>query len=236
MNLSYSQVLQILFVSLVWVWERRWYVPPFSRLLVLSLSLCWKADLRGGSVVKNLPAGAGYAGSIPGSGRFPGEGNGYPLQYSCLESSMDRGVWRAYSPWCHQELDTTERFREMLEEAQWWKWLGNFIIGSEGTSPADSASCLSSIPASSSLSQAACWARGYCEKNFCKESLQVTLPKPWAQKSTATSLGWKTSACLGNIGSLLGVECGFVCTLWTGVGACWWAWGHHVWVTVRLSL
>ena len=33
--------------------------------------------------------------SIPGSGRIPGEGNGYPLQYSCLEDPMDRGVWRA---------------------------------------------------------------------------------------------------------------------------------------------
>ena len=35
-------------------------------------------------------------GSIPGSGRSPGEGNGNPLQYSCLENSMDRGVWRGY--------------------------------------------------------------------------------------------------------------------------------------------
>ena len=34
-------------------------------------------------------------GSIPGLGRFPGEGNGYPLQYSCLEDSMDRGAWWA---------------------------------------------------------------------------------------------------------------------------------------------
>ena len=37
----------------------------------------------------------GDPGSIPGSGRSPGEGNGYPLQYSCLEKSMDRGVWQA---------------------------------------------------------------------------------------------------------------------------------------------
>ena len=34
-------------------------------------------------------------GSIPGSGRFPGEGNGYPVQYSCLENVMDRGAWQA---------------------------------------------------------------------------------------------------------------------------------------------
>ena len=44
---------------------------------------------RGGSVVKNLPANAGDVGSIPGLGRSPGEGNGYPLQYSGLENSMD---------------------------------------------------------------------------------------------------------------------------------------------------
>ena len=53
----------------------------------------------GGAVVKNLPANAGDAravGSIPGWGRSPGEGNGYPFQYSCLESSMDRGaLWAA---------------------------------------------------------------------------------------------------------------------------------------------
>ena len=35
----------------------------------------------------------GDSGSIPGSGRFPGEENGNPLQYSCLENSMDRGAW-----------------------------------------------------------------------------------------------------------------------------------------------
>ena len=48
----------------------------------------------GGSVVKNPPAKEGDLGSIPGSGRFPGEGNGNPLQYSCLENSMDRGAWQ----------------------------------------------------------------------------------------------------------------------------------------------
>ena len=48
----------------------------------------------GGSVVENPPASAGNMGSIPGSGRSPGGGNGIPLQYSCLENSMDRGA-----PW-----------------------------------------------------------------------------------------------------------------------------------------
>ena len=46
-------------------------------------------------MIKNLPATAGDLGSIPGSGRSPGEGNGNPLQYSCLENPMDRGAWWA---------------------------------------------------------------------------------------------------------------------------------------------
>ena len=50
-------------------------------------------DFLGGSVVKNLPANAEDASSIPGSGRSPGEGNGNPLQYSCLGNPMDRGAW-----------------------------------------------------------------------------------------------------------------------------------------------
>ena len=51
----------------------------------------------GGSVVKNPPASSGDGrdmGSISGSGRSPGEGNGNPLQYSCLENPMDRGAWQ----------------------------------------------------------------------------------------------------------------------------------------------
>ena len=44
-------------------------------------------------VVKNLPVKAGDSGSIPGSVRSPGVGNGNPLHYSCLENSKDRGVW-----------------------------------------------------------------------------------------------------------------------------------------------
>ena len=48
-----------------------------------------------GSDVKEYVCNAGDLGSLPGSGRSPGEGNGNPLQYSCLENSMDRGAWRA---------------------------------------------------------------------------------------------------------------------------------------------
>ena len=59
----------------------------------------------GGSVVKNSLANAGDLGSIPGSRRSPGEGNGNPLQYSCLGSPMDRGVWKATA---HQEAKESE--------------------------------------------------------------------------------------------------------------------------------
>ena len=62
----------------------------------------------GGSVGKNLPASAGDtidSGSIPGSGRSPGEGNGNPRQHSCLGNPMDRGAWRA--PWGRKGSDTT---------------------------------------------------------------------------------------------------------------------------------
>ena len=49
----------------------------------------------GGADGKRSACSAGYLDSIPGSGRSPGEGNGNPLQYSCLENPMDRGVWPA---------------------------------------------------------------------------------------------------------------------------------------------
>ena len=49
----------------------------------------------GDSVVKTLPAHAGDASSILRSGRSTGEGNGNPLQYSCLENPMDKGAWQA---------------------------------------------------------------------------------------------------------------------------------------------
>ena len=51
--------------------------------------------LPGGSNGKESACNVGDLGLIPGSGRSPGEGNGSPLQYSCLENSMDRGAWQA---------------------------------------------------------------------------------------------------------------------------------------------
>ena len=49
----------------------------------------------GGSDGKEFAYNSGDMGSVPGWGRSPGEGNGYPLQYSCLENSVDEGAWQA---------------------------------------------------------------------------------------------------------------------------------------------
>ena len=59
-----------------------------------------------GSDGKESTCNAGDPGSIPGSGRSPGGGSGNPLQYSCLENSMDRGAWWAI---VHEVADTTEQ-------------------------------------------------------------------------------------------------------------------------------
>ena len=69
-------------------------------------------DFQGGPVVKNPPANAGDAGdvgSVPGSGRFPGGGNGNLLPYSCLENSMDRekNSMASYIPWGCKESNST---------------------------------------------------------------------------------------------------------------------------------
>ena len=61
-------------------------------------------------MIKNLPAHAGNAGSIPGLGKSPGIGKGNPFQYSCLGNPMDRGAWQATKgvrQGC-KESDTTE--------------------------------------------------------------------------------------------------------------------------------
>ena len=74
-------------------------------------------------LVKNLPANAGDArnfGSIPGLGRYPGVGNDNPLQYSCLENSMDRGAYlMGYSLQGHKELDTTEQLSTQTHRTIW---------------------------------------------------------------------------------------------------------------------
>ena len=61
----------------------------------------------GGSDGKESACNEGDPGSIPGSGRSPGEGNGNTLQYPCLENPMDRGAWRAMVHGVTKESDTS---------------------------------------------------------------------------------------------------------------------------------
>ena len=74
--------------------------PKFGILVII-------LGFPGGSVVKNLFANAEDTGLIPGSGRFPGEGNGNPLWYSCLGNRKDRGAWWATVHGVTKESDTT---------------------------------------------------------------------------------------------------------------------------------
>ena len=68
-------------------------MPQFNWLNEMG-SMCDKGFC-GGLDDKEFACTAGDPGSIPGLGRAPGEGNGNPLQHSCLENSMDRGAWCA---------------------------------------------------------------------------------------------------------------------------------------------
>ena len=71
------------------------------------LSILGIPGFTGDSVVKNMPANAGGVGLTAGLGRSPGKGNCDPLQYSCLENSMDRAAWQAVVHGVARESDTT---------------------------------------------------------------------------------------------------------------------------------
>ena len=81
-----------------------------------------KAPIKLGSDDKASVYNAGDLGPIPGSGRLPGEGNGNPLQYSCLENPMDR---RAWCPRGRKESDTTERLHFHESKCRTPRWRGS---------------------------------------------------------------------------------------------------------------
>ena len=62
----------------------------------------------GTSIGKKSACNTGNLDLIPGLGRSPEKGNGYPLLYSCLEKPMERVGWQGYSTWGHKKMDTTE--------------------------------------------------------------------------------------------------------------------------------
>ena len=79
--------------------------------------MCDPRGFLGGSDDKEPACNAEDAGSIPGSGRSPGEGNGNPFQYSCLENPTDRGTWWGAVHGFSKELDTTERLTHLWSPA-----------------------------------------------------------------------------------------------------------------------
>ena len=109
--------------------ENRWDTLTTIFFLILKDYLfCSILHFSGGSDGNESACNAGDLGLIPGSGRFPGEGNGYPLQYSCLENSMDRSL-AGCSPWSCKEFNTTEWLTLSLHIFILWKWpFYNIII------------------------------------------------------------------------------------------------------------
>ena len=84
---------------------------------VLCLLTCVE-DFPCGSKDKESASNTGDLGSVPGSGRSPGEENSNPLQYSCLENSVDERILAGYSPRGDKETDLTERLRTHTQHDQ----------------------------------------------------------------------------------------------------------------------
>ena len=74
----------------------------------MTITVPWAPQVQWLKKKKNPPANAGDASLIPGLGRCPGEGNGNPLQYSCLGNPIDRGAWWATFHGIAKELGTTQ--------------------------------------------------------------------------------------------------------------------------------
>ena len=107
--------------------------------------------LPGGSVVKHLPTNVGVLGSIPELGRSPGDGNGTPLQDSCLGNLMDRGAWWATVCGVAKELDLTQ-------------WLNNNNLSLQPST------CLLPLPLDSALT-----------RDVAHKPCLVLLGPPWTQ-------------------------------------------------------
>ena len=103
-----TEVLQCSAPTIQLPWATLWTCiqaapPPRGDSLVAQTSHCIQAGCRQGFACSAIDPGL-----IPGLGRSPGEGNGYPLQYSCLKNVMDRRSLAGHSPWGHKESDVAE--------------------------------------------------------------------------------------------------------------------------------
>ena len=88
-NIIRERIEKSLLHKTMWISPRNW----INEMELIWTDLKESKGVPGGSVVKNPPANAGDVGLIPGSGKFSGEGNDNPLQYSYLGNPMDRKVW-----------------------------------------------------------------------------------------------------------------------------------------------
>ena len=149
--------------------EKSWLTKQGASLLECSIRtqiswfiiFCWilcsqVLCLSGCSDSKASACNSRDLGSIPGLGRSPGEGNGNPLQYSCLENPQGLRSLVGYSPWRHKEPDTTERLHLMCYSNSLWKQLifndGLFTSNGEGSGNPLQYSCLEN-----SINRGALW-------------------------------------------------------------------------------
>ena len=97
---------------------------PSNKIIILtttSTGSCSLPSFPGGSDGKESVCNAGDLGLIPGSGRSPGEGNGYPLKYSCMENPTDREVWWATFHWLTKSW--TRLSNSLTIQVQKWRLL-----------------------------------------------------------------------------------------------------------------
>ena len=155
-------------------------------------AMIWVVEYKFGSEGKASAYNAGDLGSIPGSGRFPGEGNGNPLQYSCLENPMDGGAWcrplsmgsqRVRHDWatslhsCSKDPNSLKTFRGRFLKTRWERggvvgcvislwvcfWLvGDNVIGSQRHQPSGSSESRVCVLVGSMQLASSTWWRLWC--------------------------------------------------------------------------
>ena len=145
-NVRTSKISPCFCHSFSFIWGKRhvslnpvpgWVPPPIFCVLTESrhtfrtfkITFTNILDFPGGSDGEESACNVGDPGLIPGSGRCPGERNGYPLQYSCLKNSMDRGAWQR-NPWGCIKSDTTGQLTLSLFQiwCLWFLWVWCSVV------------------------------------------------------------------------------------------------------------